>query len=92
MIITGNLLKKKTRLIKISFKYNNDIIKIDLVKRKIKLNNNVISIPCALKNKTSFDNLFEKFHKEISLENNKILNNKIFQVSLESQKIINKII
>ena len=91
-IITGNLLKNKTRLFKISFKDNNDIITIDLVKREIKLNNNIITPLIKLKNQTSFDNLFENFYKEITHQNKKIFNNKNFKISLQSQKIINEII
>jgi hypothetical protein len=91
-IITGNLIKNKTRLIQVSFKEDSDIIKIDLIKREITINNSFITLPPTVINKTSFDNLFEIFYKKISLKRIEKFYNKIFQISLESQKIINKII
>ncbi len=91
-IITGNLIKKKTRLIKVSFKKNVDILIIDLIKRKITLNNNYVALPSTLKNKTSFDNLFKIFYRKIFVKKVEKFDDKIFQISLDSQKIINQII
>ena len=89
-ILTGNLFKHKTRQIKIIFEKKEESLLLDLVQRKIfsENGNNVFSSI----QKTSFDNLFNIFLNNINKKQYDMRNLEIFKISLQAQKLIEKII
>jgi len=90
-ILTGNLFKKKTRLIKIIFEKRDANILLDLVNRKIFTENNYRKNIFSNK-KTSFDNLFNIFLNNIQNKNGNKKYFNIFKTSLCAQKLIEEII